>query len=142
MNKALSTDNEIIMRFGTGHYRITPHPQSRRTAIIRRLGSINIFICICLLLYFLGAGLGSGAVSHLLRARLLMRMPIQVVGQAIGAAALPALTRLWAEGKKAELNDVVLTMLRSALGIGVLAAGGLLVFGASITTLLFERDSQ
>ena len=48
-----------------------------------------------------GALLGAGAVSYLSYARRLMQVPVAVVGQAIAAAALPTLSRLFAEGKRA-----------------------------------------
>ena len=46
-----------------------------------------------------GALLGAGTVAHLGYARRLMLVPVAVVGQAIAAAALPTLSRLWAEGR-------------------------------------------
>lgn len=92
-------------------------------------------------LNIIGSRLGEGDVSHLIRARLLMRLPIQVVGGALGAASLPALTRLFAEGNTCELNSVVLTMMRAALGIGILGGAGMVILGEPITRLLFERGA-
>ena len=61
-----------------------------------------------------GALLGAGAVaSHLSYARRLMLVPVAVIGQAIAAAALPTLTRLFAEGRRDELNDTVLRTLQA-----------------------------
>ena len=71
-----------------------------------------------------GALLGAGAVSYLSYARRLMQVPVAVVGQAIAAAALPALSRLYAEGRHDELNRTVLRTLQAGLGLAVLAAGG------------------
>ena len=51
-----------------------------------------------------GALLGPGTVAHLGYARRLMLVPVAVVGQAIAAAALPTLSRLWAEERLDELK--------------------------------------
>jgi putative peptidoglycan lipid II flippase len=50
-----------------------------------------------------GSRLAEGTIAHLTYARRLMQAPVAAVGQAIGTATLPALTRLWAEGRRREL---------------------------------------
>ena len=68
-----------------------------------------------------GALLGVGAVSHLSYARRLMQVPVAVVGQALAAAALPTLSRLFAEGRRTELNHLVLRTLQTSLALAVLS---------------------
>jgi putative peptidoglycan lipid II flippase len=88
-----------------------------------------------------GALLGAGAVAHLGYGRRLMLVPVAVVGQAIAAAALPALSRLWAEGKRAELNQLVLRTLQAGLALAVLAGAGCLVLAQPLVRLVYEHGA-
>lgn len=86
-----------------------------------------------------GALLGAGAVAHLAYARKLMLVPVAVVGQAIAAAALPALSRLWAEGRPDELNRVVDRTLRAGLVVAILGAAGFGALAWEIVPLIYEH---
>ena len=88
-----------------------------------------------------GALLGAGAVSHLGYARRLMQVPVAVVGQAIAAAALPTLSRLHAEGRRDELNAVVLRTLQASLGLAVLAAAGCFALATPLVQLIYQRGA-
>lgn len=88
-----------------------------------------------------GAALGVGVVGALGFARRLMHAPVAVVGQAIGAAALPALSQLWAEGRVEELNAVVERVQRAALGIGLAASGATIALAAPAVSLLYQRGA-
>jgi putative peptidoglycan lipid II flippase len=88
-----------------------------------------------------GALLGAGAVSYLSYARRLMQVPVAVVGQAIAAAALPALSRLYAEGQHAELNRTVLRTLQAGLAIAVLAAGGCYAVAHPLVQVVYQRGA-
>ncbi len=88
-----------------------------------------------------GASLGVGVVAALGFARRLMHAPVAVVGQAIGAAALPALSQLFAEGRSAELNRVVERVQRAALGIGIAAAGATIALAAPAVAVLYQRGA-
>jgi putative peptidoglycan lipid II flippase len=70
-----------------------------------------------------GGLVSEGVIAQLSYARKLMLVPVAVIGQAIGAAALPTLAQLHAAGRRAELDRVVLAALRATGALGVLAAG-------------------
>jgi putative peptidoglycan lipid II flippase len=86
-----------------------------------------------------GALLGAGAVSYLSYARRLMQVPVAVVGQAIAAAALPTLSRLFAEGKRDELNGVVLRTLQAGLALAVVAAAGCFALAHPLVQVVYQR---
>lgn len=88
-----------------------------------------------------GALLGAGAVSYLSYARRLMQVPVAVVGQAIAAAALPTLSRLYAEGRQDELNRTVLRTLQAGLAIAVLAAGGCYAVAHPLVQVVYQRGA-
>jgi putative peptidoglycan lipid II flippase len=88
-----------------------------------------------------GALLGAGAVSHLSFARRLMQVPVAVVGQAIAAAALPALSRLYAEGRRDELNAVVLRTMQAGLALAVVAATGCFALAQPLVRLVYQRGA-
>lgn len=88
-----------------------------------------------------GALLGAGAISYLSYARRLMLVPVAVVGQAIAAAALPALSRLYAENQLTELNRVVLRTLQGGLGIAILAGGGCFGLAYPLVYAVYQRGA-
>jgi putative peptidoglycan lipid II flippase len=86
-----------------------------------------------------GALLEPGTVAHLSYARRLMLVPVAVVGQAIAAAALPALSRLWAEKRIDELQRLVLRTLQTGLVLACFAAGGFFVLARDVVALVYEH---
>ena len=88
-----------------------------------------------------GALLAPGTVAHLAYARRLMQLPVAVVGQAIATAALPTLSRLWSEGKREQLDGVMLTTLQVGLGLSVIAGGASIVFAAPIVDVVYLRGA-
>jgi putative peptidoglycan lipid II flippase len=88
-----------------------------------------------------GALLGAGAVSHLSYARRLMLVPVAVIGQAIAAAALPTLARLFAEGRRAELNDTVLRTLQGGLALTLLIAAGTFALARPLVQVVYQRGA-
>lgn len=86
-----------------------------------------------------GALLATGTVAHISYARRLMQVPIAVIGQAIGAAALPTLSKLWAEGKTAELNKTLLGTLKTGIALSVLAGAGFFALAQPIVALVYEH---
>lgn len=88
-----------------------------------------------------GALLGTGAVSHLTYARRLMQVPVAVIGQALAAAALPALARLFADGRHDELNRTVLRTLQTGLALTTLVAAGLLVLAQTLVHVVYQRGA-
>jgi putative peptidoglycan lipid II flippase len=88
-----------------------------------------------------GALLGAGAVSHLTYARRLMQVPVAVVGQALAAAALPTLSRLHAEGRRAELNALVLRTMQTALALSVFAAAACYALASPLVVLVYQHGA-
>jgi len=88
-----------------------------------------------------GALLGEGTVAHLSYARRLMLVPVAVVGQAIAAAALPTLSRLWAEGRREDLDRLVLRTLQAGLGLATLAAAACVAMSSELVGLVYERGA-
>jgi putative peptidoglycan lipid II flippase len=88
-----------------------------------------------------GALLGAGAVSHLSYARRLMQVPVAVVGQAIGAAALPTLSRLYAERRHDELNRVMLRTLQASIALALLAGGGCFALATPLVRAVYQRGA-
>ncbi len=86
-----------------------------------------------------GSRLGEGAVAALGYARRLLQLPVSILGQAIGTAALPFLTRMWHERRLAELDGLLLSTLRGGLALSVLAAAALYAFADPAVALLYER---
>ena len=87
---------------------------------------------------FFGATLAAGTVAQLSFARKLMMAPVAVVGQAVAAAALPLLSRLYAEGKSDELNDTLLGTLRATVSLAVIASAGCFVFAVPMVDLVYR----
>ena len=86
-----------------------------------------------------GAALGAGSIAQLGYARMLALLPVGVVGQALATAALPVLARLWSEGRREELDAVVLDTLRIGLGLSLLSGGALFVLAEPAVQLLYQR---
>jgi putative peptidoglycan lipid II flippase len=87
----------------------------------------------------LGSYLAAASISWLNYARTLMRIPTAVVGQAAGVASFPFLSRLAAEGKKAELERTLGQALRCVLTFIVPASALCAVLGREMAIVLFGR---
>lgn len=90
---------------------------------------------------YFGQAVGVGVVAYLGFARRLVQAPIAVVGQAIGVAALPSLTRFWAEGRSGELDAMLGGALRAAVGLGVLSAAFVFVFAGPVVELVYHHGA-
>jgi putative peptidoglycan lipid II flippase len=88
-----------------------------------------------------GGLLTEGTIAYLGYARRLMLVPVAVVGQAIATAALPTLSQLWSEGRRQELDRVLLGTLRAGLGLAILAAAASYAFARPIVALIIETGS-
>jgi putative peptidoglycan lipid II flippase len=84
---------------------------------------------------------GAGAIGVLFYARRVMQLPVAAVGQALATATLPALSRLWGEGRRAELDRMVEGTLRAGAGLGLLAGAATFVFAAPATRLIYQRGA-
>lgn len=88
-----------------------------------------------------GALLATGTVAHISYARRLMQVPIAVIGQAIGAAALPTLAKLWADGKVQELNATLMQTLRTGIALSVVAGAGFFALAHPIVRLVYQHGA-
>jgi putative peptidoglycan lipid II flippase len=66
-----------------------------------------------------GSYLQPASITWLTYAKTLMRVPIVAVGQAVGVAAFPVLSRLYSEGKIDEINRTFNSILKAQLLISV-----------------------
>jgi len=88
---------------------------------------------------WLGGLLGPGSVACLGFARRLMMAPVGVIGQAIAAAALPTLTRLWNQGKREELDRTLLATLQASVSLAVLAGAACWLLAEPMVEFLFQH---
>lgn len=88
-----------------------------------------------------GGLVGEGVIAQLSYARKLMLVPVAVVGQAVGAAALPTLAQLHAAAKHVELDRVVLGSLRATGAFGVLAAGFAFALAAPLVRVVYRHGA-
>ena len=88
-----------------------------------------------------GGLLVAGTVAQLTFARRLMQLPVAVVGQAIATAALPTLSRLWSEGRREALDDVMRTTLQVGIGLSTIAAGASFVLAEPIVAVVYRRGA-
>lgn len=90
---------------------------------------------------YFGALQQAGTVARLGFARMLMQVPVAVVGQALATAALPILAGLHRSGRRAELERVLGTTLAAGLGLGVLTAAACVALAEPLVALLYQRGA-
>ena len=88
-----------------------------------------------------GALISAGVVAQLGLARRLMQLPVAVVGQAVATAALPTLSKLWADGRKPELDRLVQTTVAASLGLSLLAAAAFWALAEPVVALVYQRGA-
>lgn len=93
------------------------------------------------LLRYFGSMHAEGAISWLNNSRKLMMFGFAVIGQAAGQAALPYLTRLYHQGKRQELADMLSNSLRRVAFISMIAAAGLIALAKPIVFVVFRRGA-
>jgi putative peptidoglycan lipid II flippase len=82
---------------------------------------------------------GAGTIAVLAYARRLQLVPVAVVGQTLATAALPTLSRLYAEGRKDQLDQLVLRTLKAGIGIGLLGGAATWAVAEPAVRLIYER---
>jgi putative peptidoglycan lipid II flippase len=88
-----------------------------------------------------GGLLGAGTVAHLSYARRLIQVPIAVIGQALAAAALPTLSKLWAEGRTDDMNKALQNTLDTGLALAGIAAAGAFVLAQPAVDLVYFQGA-
>lgn len=86
---------------------------------------------------YFGARVGPGAVAAISYARKLMLVPVAIIGQAIGTAALPALAQLYEQKRLDELNRAVLRTLQAGLALGILLAPVLALLAPALVAVVY-----
>lgn len=86
-----------------------------------------------------GAMLSAGSVAYISFARKLMLVPIAVIGQAIAAAALPTLSKLWSENRIDDLNRALLQTLKTGVALSVATGAALFAFADPVVALVYEH---
>jgi putative peptidoglycan lipid II flippase len=81
----------------------------------------------------------AGSIAALRFARVLMQLPVAIVGQAIATAALPTLARLASEGREDDLHETLLGALRAGLSLACLGAVGAFVFAEPLVRCIREE---
>ncbi len=85
-----------------------------------------------------GGLLAAGSIAALGYARVLMQLPVAIVGQAIATAALPTLARLASEGREEELNETLLGALRAGVTLACFGAVAAFVFATPLVRVVYE----
>ncbi|MEM7411624.1 MAG: murein biosynthesis integral membrane protein MurJ [Myxococcota bacterium] len=85
-----------------------------------------------------GGLLVTGSVAALSLARRLMLLPVAVVGQAIATAAMPALSRLHAEGRHTELDALLLGTLRAGVTLACLGGAATFALAEPLVAFVYE----
>jgi len=90
---------------------------------------------------YFGGQVGVGVIASLAFARRLMMAPVAIIGQAVAAAALPALAAMHAEGRGRDLDAALLGTLRATVALAVAAAGAVFVLATPIVTVVYQRGA-
>lgn len=91
------------------------------------------------LLKYFGSMAAPGAISWLNNSRKMMLVLFAVIGQAAGQAALPFLTRLFHQGKEAEMGEMLARSLQRIAFLSLIASAGLVVTAKPLIWLVFLR---
>ncbi len=81
----------------------------------------------------------AGSISWLNNARRLMMVPVSILGQAAGQAALPFLSQLWAEGRVDEMERLFRRTLDGVVFVTLAASTWMAVHALPIVQLFFQR---
>ena len=122
------------------------HPGAKKIGILlapRILGTsvyqINVFVST--ILASLSSIVGEGAVAALYYANRVWQLPLGIFGIALAQAALPAMSRHVASNEMGKLKDMIAFSIKVLFFILIPSSVGLMVLGAPITRILFERGA-
>jgi len=66
---------------------------------------------------------------------------VAVVGQAIATAALPALSRLWAEGRREEMHRTLLRTLQAGLALAIIGAAAFFLLAGPLVRIIYQHGA-
>ena len=89
----------------------------------------------------IGSSLGTGTISWLNYARKLVLVPIAIVGQAAGQAALPYLSQLSARGEFDKAAETLHKTLKSVVVLSMVMIGFFVVLAEPMVSLVYERGA-
>ncbi|MBR4986400.1 MAG: murein biosynthesis integral membrane protein MurJ [Proteobacteria bacterium] len=89
----------------------------------------------------LGSMMPEGSISCLNYARRLVLVPIALVGQAAGQAALPYLSQLAAKGDVAGVADTLHKTLKNVILLSMIMIGFFVVLAEPMVSLVYERGA-
>lgn len=87
----------------------------------------------------LASALPTGAIAALAYAWRVMLLPVGIVGQSLATAVFPTFSAQVARAELDDLRATFSTTFRATLFLTIPATAGLIVLGAPIVTLLFQR---
>ena len=82
-----------------------------------------------------------GAITWLNNARRLLLVPVGIIGQSLGQAALPTLSRLFAADRHEELHDTLCGAIRVATSLSVIGGCALALAAAPIAAIVYGRGA-
>lgn len=89
----------------------------------------------------IGSTMEAGSISWLNYARRLVLVPIAIVGQAAGQAALPYLSQLSARGEFDKAADTLHSTLKNVVLLSLILIGFFIVLAEPMTALVYERGA-
>lgn len=136
----------VLLARGVAPLRVRFAPFSRRFLVYLVIAAPLMFGQTLLTLdewydRWFGALIGTGTVAYLGLARRLMQVPVAVVGQALAAAALPALARLHSQGRRAELDAAVLRTLEAGVSLAVVSGAACLALARPLVVFVYQRGA-
>ncbi len=90
---------------------------------------------------FIGSSMDIGSISWLNYARRLVLVPIAIVGQAAGQAALPYLSQLSARGEFDKAADTLHKTLRNVIMLSCVMIGFFFILADPMVSLVYERGA-
>ncbi len=137
----------VPLILGRGHVRYRPHIDLKSPEL-RRYVALALPLMVGVSLVTVDEWLGryfaqgqEGAITWLNNARRLMLVPVALVGQSIGQAALPFLAQYSAEGDDERMHGALRDAIRGAAALATVAAGGVAVTAWAAVALVFERGA-
>ena len=91
---------------------------------------------------FIGSTMEAGSISWLNYARRLVLVPIAIVGQAAGQAALPYLSQLSARGEYDVAADTLHRTLKNVILLSMVLVGFFVVLAEPLVAIVYERGAS
>ena len=117
------------------------HPGVRRMGLLMlpTLFGAAVYQINTLVVTLLASFLPAGSISALFYADRLVEFPLGVFGLAVSTAALPSLSRLWAEGRQEDFSGALCSSMSLTLFIALPSMAGFLALAEPMVSLLFGR---